>query len=89
MNKASEQHAKHELQAACFTLHEIVLYLDTHPDCRKAMQMYRNARKKYLDLYAQYETQYGPLTANGVTGDHWTWGEQAWPWHGGNDHVDV
>ena len=65
------------------------MYLDTHPDCRKAMQMYRNARKKYLDLYAQYETHYGPLTANGVTGDHWTWGEQAWPWQGGNDHVDV
>ena len=69
MNKTNEQHAKHELQAACFALHELVLYLDTHPDCRKAMQMYHTAKKRYKDLYAQYEANYGPLTANGVTGD--------------------
>ena len=89
MNKTNEQHVKHELQAACFALHELVLYLDTHPDCRKAMQMYHTAKKRYKDLYAQYEANFGPLTANGVTGEHWTWGAKAWPWQGGNDHVDV
>ena len=83
-NNQNQEHAKHELQAACFALHELVLYLDTHPDNKKAMNMYRNARKKYLDLYAQYEANHGPLTANGVMGDCWTWGSTAWPWQGGN-----
>lgn len=89
MNRTEEMSTKHELQAACFALHELVLYLDTHPDCRKAMQMYRTAKKRYHELYTKYESTYGPLTAHGVTGEHWTWGETAWPWQGGNDRVDV
>lgn len=81
-----------ELQEAGFVLHELVLYLDTHPDNRKALAMYRNARKKYMDLYAQYEAAHGPMTAYGVSDSaaRWTWGAMGWPWQqGGTGHVDV
>ena len=84
MNNTNQEQAARELQAAGFALHELVLYLDTHPDNRKALTMYRTARKKYLDLYTQYESKHGPLSANGVMGDCWTWSTTAWPWQGGN-----
>ncbi len=80
------------IQEACFTLHELVLYLDTHPNNRKAFAMYQTYRKRCNELTAQYESTYGPLTANGVTGDRWTWGSGLWPWQqqeGGSCHVDV
>lgn len=88
-NKNHEAAMLRELQEAGFALHELVLYLDTHPDNRKAMAMYRTARKKYMDLYAQYESTHGPMNAYGVTGDRWTWGATGWPWQGGSHHVDV
>ena len=99
MNKPNGQAALlQSIREACFTLHELVLYLDTHPNDRKAFAMYRTYRKKCAELTAQYENQYGPLTAGGVTGDRWTWGNGPWPWQncqqdhpqeGGNCHVDV
>lgn len=90
MNKQGEASKLRELQETGFVLHELVLYLDTHPDNRKALNMYRTVRKKYMDLYAQYEAEHGPMTARGVIGDRWTWGAMRWPWQqGGNGHVDV
>ena len=92
-NKNNEQAALlRSIQEACFTLHELVLYLDTHPNNRKAFAMYQTYRKKCAELTAQYEATYGPLTAKGVTGDRWTWGSGRWPWQhqeGDNRHVDV
>ena len=95
MNKHNEQAALlQNIREACFTLHELVLSLDTHPGHRKAFAMYKTYRKKCAELTAQYEEKYGPLTANGVTGDRWTWGNGPWPWQygrqeGDNCHVDV
>ena len=98
MNKQNEQAALLQtIREACFTLHELVLYLDTHPNNRKAFAMYQTYRKKCSELIAQYEAKYGPLTSWGVTGDRWTWGNGPWPWQndlrsrqeGGNCHVDV
>lgn len=84
--------AMRALQEAGFTLHELVLYLDTHPENRKALSMYQTYRKKYLELVSQYEASFGPLTANSVTGDSWTWGASCWPWQnreGDGSRVDV
>lgn len=93
MNKTDQQTAAlRQVQEAGFTLHELVLYLDTHPNNAKALSMYQTYRKKYAELVARYEAAYGPLTAHGVSGDRWTWGAQRWPWQtceGGDRRVDV
>ncbi len=85
-----------QIQEAGFTLHELVLFLDTHPTDRQALAMYRTYQKKYAELIAQYEAEHGPLTAYGVNGQaqNWTWGKDGWPWQNGcgkgeNNHVDV
>lgn len=93
MAKNHEQSLR-ELQEVGFAVHELVLYLDTHPDCRKALSLYQKYRKKYAELLAQYEAMHGPMTAGGVnSNDRWTWTGSAWPWQnnweGDEHHVDV
>ena len=64
-----------------FTLKELNLYLDTHPNCRRALAMFR----KYKDLRGravdEYTRKFGPLTPEQVTsGERWTWTDDPWPW---------
>lgn len=79
--------AKHELKKKIYSLdfaiHELVLFLDTHPTNRKALELlneYRIKRKECIELYEQ---KYGPyiatscdVAANGC----WQWLEGPWPW---------
>ncbi len=64
-----------------FTLKELNLYLDTHPDCRRALAMFR----KYKDLRSsavdEYVSRYGPLVPeqSDDTG-RWSWIDDPWPW---------
>ncbi len=66
-----------------FAIHEAVLYLDGHPNNRKAMEFYRRAAAERAELYAQYASQYGPVCANNVKQDAWTWIDEPWPWQNG------
>ena len=66
-----------------FVIHETVLYLDGHPNNKKAMEFYRRAVAERNELHAQYASQYGPVTANCVKQDSWTWIDDPWPWQNG------
>ncbi len=67
-----------------FAVDDILLYLDTHPDDRQAMEYYRYARDAYREAKAAYERACGPLTVDGVNAGNWTWIENPWPWEGGS-----
>ena len=64
-----------------FTLKELDLYLDTHPNCRRALAMfqkYRELRRKAADEFARL---YGPITPEQVAStEKWTWIGDPWPW---------
>lgn len=68
-----------------FAIHEAVLYLDGHPNNQKALEFYRRAVAERAELYAQYTSQYGPVTANGVKQDTWSWIDGPWPWQNGRE----
>lgn len=69
------------IQNYAFALQETVLYLDTHPHCRQALQYYKRIREKLMDAARMYEERYGQLTIYGGTScDSWKWVEEAWPW---------
>ena len=76
----SYENALQQIREAAFALHELVLYLDTHPGNRKALSLYKTYKKKHDDLCADFEKEHGPLTAFGVNGDRWTWTDYPWPW---------
>lgn len=81
MNNATPyETALQQIRETGFALHELVLYLDTHPANRKALSLYKTYKKKYDELYAAFEKNHGPLTAFGVEGDRWSWTEHPWPW---------
>lgn len=69
------------ITTAKFILDETALFLDTHPDCQRALDFY----KKYLDIYkeavAEYSEKYGMLSHDGYMGQSsWQWTEGPWPW---------
>ena len=69
------------LSEAAFALHEAVLYLDTHPDDRMALDYYNRYQKLKKKLAEEYNDRFGPLTADDAkTADGWTWGTTPWPW---------
>lgn len=71
-----------DLMALDFTLLELNLYLDTHPDDRKALSDYAVTLQQSQQLRNKYEKEYGPLTASSqyAMGSTFKWVEEPWPW---------
>lgn len=71
-----------EIQAIEFTLVELNLYLDTHPNDRQALNDYNNAVRQLYTLKRNYEARYGPLANFGSAPSKypWQWIEEPWPW---------
>lgn len=66
-----------------FSVIELALYLDTHPDDEKALCLHRECCKKLKDLKDKYQKIYGPLSIY-FPCNKWRWLEQPWPWERGN-----
>ena len=66
-----------------FAIVELALYLDTHPDDRKALCLYSNYAKELKDVKDKYQKVYGPLTIY-FPCKKWRWLEEPWPWERGN-----
>ena len=70
-----------------FAVDEARLYLDTHPDDKKAQMFFdrhNNARRKAMD---EYEQQCGPLLTDNLEAckQGWTWIDPPFPWDGGDN----
>ena len=73
------------IRAMSFVKAELELYLDTHPDCRAALDYYYKTIKDLKPLVERYEATVGPLTAIGNdTTKGWMWVNEPWPWQVGN-----
>lgn len=72
-----------QINEASFAMDDAVLFLDTHPDSAEALQYYRNAVRMRKEALDAYQSQFGPLLVDDVTGDTWSWVTEKWPWEGG------
>lgn len=79
----SEEAMLRKVYETGFALDDIILYLDTHPMDMDAMNYYRFMRQANEDAVKAYEQMFGPLMANSVMGDTWSWIDNPWPWEGG------
>ena len=71
------------VQALCFVVVDMQLYLDTHPCDADALAFYRNAVANYEKAKRQFEDMYGPLTAEqSLNEDRWDWADMPLPWEG-------
>lgn len=67
-----------------FVQSELELYLDTHPDCRAALDYYERVSDELGTLMEQYQTAHGPIiAAGGDNSDGWAWVKHGWPWQNG------
>ena len=71
-----------ELSRIAFAMHEVNLYLDTHPDDRMMIQLFNDYRKMYIEMEEKYENAYGPITtcSNAMEGVPFAWVEKTFPW---------
>ncbi len=76
-----KQKLMRRIQAEDFVLYETVLYLDGHPENRKALAYYQKHNAIAKSLRAEYEQKYGPLTICGNESEtEWQWIKNPWPW---------
>ena len=80
MDNQTKNDLLRKVQALSFAKVETELYLDTHPDSQQAMSYYENILSELDEAMTEYQNKYGPLFAEGVVGDRWTWVEGTWPW---------
>jgi len=79
-----------EIQTFAFASHEAALYLDGHPDDKRAIAYFNMQNNKLNNAVATYEQNFGPLTVGAVSeDDSWTWIKGPWPWeYDANASVD-
>lgn len=73
-----------------FVLYELALFLDTHPESKKAMELMSEYRKMRSDLVGEYESRFGSYieTLSDVPeADRWKWIDGPWPWD--NNFMEV
>ena len=80
MNNQNRESLLRKIQALSFAKVETELYLDVYPDSAQALSYYRNILSQLDEAMTEYQNKYGPLFAEGVVGDRWTWVEGKWPW---------
>lgn len=62
-----------------FSIVELALYLDTHPEDEKALCLHKKYTNTLKDLMDKYQKVYGPLSIN-YPCNKWRWLEEPWPW---------
>lgn len=80
MDNLSKNNLLRKVQELSFAKVETELYLDTHPESAQALNYYKKILEELDTVMTEYQNKYGPLFAEGVIGDRWTWVEGAWPW---------
>ncbi len=70
-----------EIMAVDFSIIELNLYLDTHPNDMNALMLYNNYVQRSRMLRQRFESMYGPLNALMSTSRYpWQWIQGPWPW---------
>lgn len=72
-----------DLYSLAFALTETSLYLDGHPNCKKALEYYKKAKAMYEEELEKYESEHGPISTmsdNVIDNGSWQWIDTPWPW---------
>ena len=60
MNRTREQ-LMHIIEVSSFALDDLVLFLDSHPDCQEALELYNQQKAIRRQALQEYTDLYGPL----------------------------
>lgn len=83
MEKMCQKELFSLINQTSFMLDEIVLYLNTHPDCAQAIDAYNHYKQLRCEAMRDYTELYGPISKYDVNVDnYWNWVNKPWPWEG-------
>lgn len=72
-----------DIGMADFVLIELALFLDTHPQDRRAMEYYNHYNRIKNQMEKEFSQKYFPLNLRlAESGKEWRWGEAPLPWEG-------
>ena len=72
-----------DIGMAGFVVTELVLYLDTHPDDRRAMEYFNHYNRIKMQMEREFSQKYLPLnTGLADCSKEWRWGMAPLPWEG-------
>ena len=74
-----------KIQCSNFAAYDMLLYLDTHSDDKKAFRMFQALVKKTKKLKCEYEEKFGPLKKSMTSTNMWSWIKGPWPWENEED----
>ncbi len=81
MNNKNREALMRSIMELDFAINEMVLFLDTHPNNKKALALYKKYTEKVRELKACYNENFGPITAwDNLSEDNWDWVCGPWPW---------
>lgn len=64
-----------------FAIKELNLYLDTHPDCRRALVLFNRYASLRKEAVEEFTRRFGPITPDQACDlQHWSWVDEPWPW---------
>ena len=85
-NRPCRRDLRHYIDVVSFAADDVKLFLDTHPDCREALEFFDDCQAKRSLALKEYAKYYGPLTVDTADlseTDRWNWINEPWPWQEG------
>lgn len=82
-DNSSKESILQDIRELEFALTELNLYLDTHPNNRRALRDYNCVNKALIELKKHYSKKYGQLSSYSFSENSdcsWNWIEGPWPW---------
>ena len=69
-----------QIKCLDFTIIELGLYLDTHPDDKQMIELFNQYSRDAKTARDEFENKFGPLLVNSKEGFPWAWNNRPWPW---------
>ncbi len=77
INCDTKEEMLQQIKSYNFSIIELALYLDTHPDDDRALALHRRYCKELKELKDKYQKVYGPLSIY-FPCNKWRWLEEPW-----------
>lgn len=80
---SDREHLKRKIHQYDFSILEAELFLDTHPNCRKALSVLKELRAQRAALIKAYEENFGTYVVTSADAGNdgcWDWIDSPWPW---------
>lgn len=70
-----------KIQGNNFAAYDLLLYLDTHSNDKKAFEMFKSLVTKTKELKTEYEKHFGPLNQfSSAMQEEFNWLDNPWAW---------